>query len=1140
MASRRDDHSFGGRLVLPALGFFLLLSCCCQTASSHRRREQAEQQPGRLYFTVSPSDHTVVEGLPVTLRCKAEPRGLVTYAWKMEPEKQTLAPSPRRHVVPEGDLVITRVDRLLDSGNFVCVATRPAEDEDAGDDVIESSPAKIDVQWISEASVQLQQPKPTPLIQPGGKVELRCQVDGSGELKYEWFRNTKRIVPSDRVKLKHHQLVINEASPEDNGVYRCMGRNAAGASPMAHSFPLVVPSNETATIRVVPQKTIVRRGETASFGCAYDNADAIQWFHEDRGPLESDDERTILDNGTLLVVQPEDRDRGFYSCHGIKGDTVQSYAAELQIAYIKNLSVASFEPALPDQVAVVGENQELQVSCLAPAGLPPPKLYWRDPQGRIISDAGPVRVQDGTLIVAKARRPADQGNYTCVAENLAGTTRMAVQVVVSYPAKLVSPPRSVVAMEDQPAQLSCSYRGMEPPISQTRWLKDGELLRETGAGGPARYRLHEQPGNATLVFKNVQLSDAGNYACEVITRGQPPLRSQPANLSVRETLKFTPKPVDKRFELNSNTKVSCKAQGSSPLSFKWHKNGTDHFPKHVHEANGTLHFNGVQEVDKGYYTCVASSNQGQINHTIKIDVFIAPKFTVRPENLTANEGSAVMLHCAAEGDPKPAIHWDKDSRMNNLNGDRFVLVDNGSLFIKEVYLTDEGKYGCTAGNSGGFKRTEMHLTVRAVEGYRSDMELDITDDGSMMTKTVIITLGVATAYMMLVIGLMLYCRYRRRRRKQRDLQEQVDGQEKGETGEVQEEQCELRETSGVKLQANSTSSGGKRRENRESHRSDGTDTAYSQASNHSKRSKSSYDKLAISRSQLAELKPLGRGEFGEIFSTKFLHRPANDDESSSSSGSREIIVMVKTLNNTKDESILQEFKRHLDLLYKLNHENITRLVGLCRDEEPDYMVIEYTDWGDLKQFLLASKSTKELTEAGKPRAPQLTVAQIVSLANQAARGLKHISDHRLVHKDVAARNCLISSNLNLKLSLSCMSKEPFQQEYTRHKNQVIPLRWMPKEAVFEDEYSSKSDVYSYACLVWEIFHQGELPFKKLNDDAVLAQIKSQTLSWTAHKAAPTAMQELQTECWSYDPRERPTFDQVVAKLQDIVVDCSQV
>ncbi|XP_014232108.1 inactive tyrosine-protein kinase 7-like [Trichogramma pretiosum] len=1083
-----------------------------------------------LYFVDNPEDQKAVEGQPVRLRCEAEPRADVTYSWKMD--GQALAPSPRRHQV-DGHLVISRLDRLLDSGSFVCVATNRRTGAS-----IESSPAKLNVQWISESSVQLQQPKPAPMIRANGRVELRCHVDGSGELKYEWFKNSHsvQIGPGDgRVEKRRNLLVINAAKPEDNGVYHCLGRNEAGASAHAHTLPLIVPSNETAVLKRAPERSVVRRGEPASFSCVFENVDNIQWFLEDKGPLETDDERIVMDNGTLLIMRVHDGHKGYYTCHGIRADTAQIYGAELQIAYLKNLTEASFEPALNEQLAVVGEGQELQVSCLPPGGLPQPRVFWRDQQGRIISDSGPVRVQDDTLIVAKAKPGVDEGNYTCVAENLAGATEMTVHIAVSWPAELLSSPQPVEVAEDEGAKFTCTFKAMPAPITRVRWLKDDEPLR----GMPRYKQLHEpEGGSASLVFKSVHAGDKGRYACEILTLGQQrPVRSQPAALIVKEKLKFSPEPVNRRLEFNSTAKISCKAQGSTAPTLRWSKVGSSELPKHVQDLNGTLHFSGVLESDKGNYTCVASNSQGEISHTIKIDVVIGPKFTIRPENVTATEGQAAWLHCAAEGDPKPAIQWDKDSRMNSLDADRFVLMPNGSLYVKEVYLSDEGKYGCTAGNSGGLKREEVHLSVRAVDGYRSDMELDLAEESGMMTKTVIITLGAAAAYMLLVIGLMVYCRHRRRRRKQRYLQEQVDGQEKGGENEVQEEQCELGET---------ITKSHKREHGRDAHKSDGNDTAHSQNSGYSRRSRSNYDKMIISRSNLGDLKPLGRGEFGEIFSSRYKasETPLDGSAASSSGGPKEICVMVKKLTNTKDETVLHDFKRHLDLLHKLNHENVAKFIGLCREEEPDFMILEYTDWGDLKQFLLASKTgSKEAAPGGdstKPRAPQLTVPQILSLANQAARGLKHVADHRLVHKDVAARNCLISSSYCLKLSLSCMSKEPHQREYTKYRNQIIPLRWMPKEAVFEDEYSTKSDVYSYSCLLWEMFQQGELPFKKYNDDSVINQLKAQTLTWQAHKAAPPQLQELQRQCWSYDPRERPTFDEICDRLRDIVADCAQV
>ncbi|XP_017889172.1 tyrosine-protein kinase-like otk [Ceratina calcarata] len=1072
-------------------------------------------QDGDLYFSVSPGEHSVVEGSPVRLRCEAQSSSRVKYSWKID--GQPLAPSPRRHQ-DGGDLRITRVNRILDSGNFVCVATH----EETGYS-IESSPAKIDIQWISEASVQLQQPKLPSAIRVGGEVELRCHVDGSGDMKYEWFKNRESIVKSERIDIKKKKLHIHRAVAEDSGMYSCLAKNVAGSSPKMESYPLIVSGNDTAAIKVVPRNLIVKRGEAAVFHCVFEDADSVQWFFKDIGPLETDEERTVLENSTLVIRSAEQRDQGYYSCHGDRGESTISYTVDLQIAYLMNLSAASFEPLLPNQVAVVGEDQELQVSCLEPSGLPPPKVYWRDPKGHIISDSGPVRVQDNTLIVAKARMGEDDGNYTCVAENMAGETDITAQVVISTPPTLISSPESLSVMEGDSVTLTCAYSGMEPPVTHVRWLKDGEPLKETG--GPTRHRITDHHGNVTLHLKSSDLSDKGSYTCEISTQGFPSIFSERATLTVEEKLKFSPQPVDKRLELGSTAKVPCKSQGATNPTVKWIKEGAgEEFPKHVQDINGTLHFNGVLEEDKGRYTCIASNAQGSINHTINIDVVIAPKFTIQPQNPTeAIEGYPVMLHCAAEGDPKPTIQWDRDSRMNNLNNSRFEMLGNGSLYIREVYLSDEGKYGCTAGNSGGLKREEVQLNVKAGDTYRFDMDLEM-DEGSMMTKTVIITLSAAAAYMVLVVGLMLYCRYRRRRRKQQYLQEQAE--EKLENGEVQEEQTELKETGNSKQQMNSH---GKKKENRDSHnKSDGADTAQSQSSNQSKKSKSNYDKIAVSRSNLKELKPLGRGEFGEIYATKYQ-----------ADGDKETVVMVKSLINTKDENALQEFKRHLDLLHKLNHENVVKLIGLCREEEPDYMILEFTDWGDLKQFLIASRkdnTSSPTHETKQPRAPQLSVAQILSLSNQAAKGLKHIADNRLVHKDIAARNCLIASNLTIKISLPCMTKEPYQQEYTKHRNQVIPLRWLPYEAVYEDEFSTKSDVYSFSCLVWEMFHQGELPFIKMNDESVLAALKAQTLVWKPHKAAPPALQELQAQCWAKDPRERPTFDEVVSKIGEIVVD----
>lgn len=58
-------------------------------------------------------------------------------------------------------------------------------------------------------------------------------------------------------------------------------------------------------------------------------------------------------------------------------------------------------------------------------------------------------------------------------------------------------------------------------------------------------------------------------------------------------------------------------------------------------------------------------------------------------------------------------------------------------------------------------------------------------------------------------------------------------------------------------------------------------------------------------------------------------------------------------------------------------------------------------------------------------------------------------------------------------------------EYYHYRQAWIPLRWLPTESVFEDDFSTKSDVWAFGVLMWEVFSHGEMPYSKLSDDEVL-------------------------------------------------------
>lgn len=91
--------------------------------------------------------------------------------------------------------------------------------------------------------------------------------------------------------------------------------------------------------------------------------------------------------------------------------------------------------------------------------------------------------------------------------------------------------------------------------------------------------------------------------------------------SLSEQLKFRPVPVSTKLELGSNSTIRCRAEGRFPPRIRWYKDGHSPVPEGSQDADGTLHFVGVKQSDRGQYTCIASSDdQGVINATIDVDI----------------------------------------------------------------------------------------------------------------------------------------------------------------------------------------------------------------------------------------------------------------------------------------------------------------------------------------------------------------------------------------------------------------------------------------------------------------------------------------------------------------------------------------
>lgn len=186
---------------------------------------------------------------------------------------------------------------------------------------------------------------------------------------------------------------------------------------------------------------------------------------------------------------------------------------------------------------------------------------------------------------------------------------------------------------------------------------------------------------------------------------------------------------------------------------------------------------------------------------------------------------------------------------------------------------------------------------------------------------------------------------------------------------------------------------------------------------------------------------------------------------------------------------------------------------------------------DLKQFLLAMRKG---TQRKGHRSSSLSHLKIMNICNQVAIGMEHLSNHRYIHKDLAARNCLINSSFEVKITIQKLSLDTYKSDYVKYRNQLLPARWIAPEAFLEDEYSTKSDVWSFAVLAWEVLHQAQMPFCEHSDEDIVNLLEHKLLKWSLTESIPSGLMTLLIQCWSDSPKYRPTFSEIVIQMGDIL------
>ncbi|XP_054071356.1 tyrosine-protein kinase Fes/Fps isoform X1 [Rissa tridactyla] len=242
-----------------------------------------------------------------------------------------------------------------------------------------------------------------------------------------------------------------------------------------------------------------------------------------------------------------------------------------------------------------------------------------------------------------------------------------------------------------------------------------------------------------------------------------------------------------------------------------------------------------------------------------------------------------------------------------------------------------------------------------------------------------------------------------------------------------------------------------------------------------------------------------QGNFGEVFSGRL--RADNTP------------VAVKSCRETLPPELKAKFLQEARILKQYNHPNIVRLIGVCTQKQPIYIVMELVQGGDFLSFLRSEGS-------------HLRVKELIKMTENAAAGMEYLESKHCIHRDLAARNCLVTEKNTLKISDFGMSREEEDGVYASTGGmKQIPVKWTAPEALNYGRYSSESDVWSFGILLWEAFSLGAVPYANLSNQQMREAVE-QGMRLDPPEQCPEEVYRLMQRCWEYDPRKRPSFSAI--------------
>ncbi|KAL1500781.1 hypothetical protein ABEB36_006226 [Hypothenemus hampei] len=475
-------------------------------------------------------------------------------------------------------------------------------------------------------------------LQPGPTVSLKCIASGNPPPQFTWHLDGFPIPDSSRFLVGQYVTIqddvishvnITNIRSEDGGEYSCTAHNSMGkvthsARVNVYGLPYI---RQMSKVIGVAGSSLVIKCPVAGYPI-----ESVIW-ERDGQILPVNARQRVYPNGTLYVEHTQKgEDAGTYTCQA-QNRQRNSARRDVEVQVIVPPKILPIN-AMTD---LLREGMRAAITCQIMEGDLPITFRWERNGKTIINNAalGTVvrRIDEyASSLVIDQVSSQHSGNYTCIAQNVAGKEKYVVPLTVNVPPRWTTEPVDSSVAADQEAMLHCQADGYPMPV--ITWKK--AVDEQPGEYKDFQYEPNvQQYQNGSLGFTHISKENEGQYLCEAknnIGAGV----SKVIFLRVNAPAHFTQKSKQIQVVKGEQAHLQCSANGDVPMQITW-KVGGQYISKDVDGrysireqalADGMVSELGIERTirqDTGIFICSASNSYGSDAMNIQLIVQEIPE-----------------------------------------------------------------------------------------------------------------------------------------------------------------------------------------------------------------------------------------------------------------------------------------------------------------------------------------------------------------------------------------------------------------------------------------------------------------------------------------------------------------------------------